>query len=206
MVPEFLIRFMAWLLIRAAYRVRSEGLEHIPEEGPAVLVCNHVSFVDAVILMGASPRPVRFVMDHHIFRIPLIRYIFLHSRAIPIASAKDDPALLEQAFTDIGAALDEGELVCIFPEGGITKDGELQPFRPGISRILARNPVPVIPLALGGLWGSFFSRVEGAAMSKPFRRGFFSRISLRAGAPVAAQEATPEGLQVLVGQLRGQER
>ena len=206
LVPEFLIRFMAWLLIRAAYRLRSEGLEHIPEEGPAVLVCNHVSFVDAVILMGASPRPVRFVMDHHIFRAPLIRYIFLHSRAIPIASAKDDPALLEQAFADIGTALDEGELVCLFPEGGITKDGELQPFRTGISRILARNPVPVIPLALGGLWGSFFSRVEGAAMSKPFRRGFFSRISLRAGAPVAAQEATPEGLQVLVGQLRGQER
>ena len=206
LVPEFLIRFMAWLLIKTAYRLRSEGAEHIPLEGPAVLVSNHVSFADSLVIMGASPRPVRFVMDYRIFRLPLLSYIFRHSGAIPIASAKDDPALMEKAFAEVSAALNNGELVAIFPEGGLTPDGELQTFRPGISRILAGNPVPVVPMALGGLWGSYFSRIDGAAMSKPFRRGFFSRITLRVGAPLAASEATPARLQAEVTALRGELR
>lgn len=206
LVPEFLLRFIAWLLIKAMYRLRTEGLEHIPEEGAAVLVSNHVSFVDAVVIMGASPRPVRFVMDYRIFRTPLLGFVFRHCGAIPIASAKDDPALMEKAFADVSAALRNRELVAIFPEGGITHDGELQPFRPGISRILAADPVPVVPMALSGLWGSFFSRVDGAAMKTPFRRGVFSRISLKVGSPVAPGEAAPERLHALVQGLRGGER
>lgn len=206
LVPEFLLRFMAWLLVKAVYRLRSEGLQHIPAQGAAVLVANHVSFVDAVVIMGAAPRPVRFVMDHRIFRTPLLGFIFRHCGAIPIASAKDDPALLEKAFVEVARALDNGELVAIFPEGKITGDGELQTFRPGISRILAANPVAVVPLALSGLWGSFFSRIDGEAMKTPFRRGFFSPITLRAGPPVAAGEATPAQLQALVLALRGERR
>ncbi len=206
LVPEFLLRFIAWLLVKAAYRLRSEGLEHIPEEGAAVLVANHVSFVDAVIIMGASPRPVRFVMDYRIFRTPVLSYIFRHSGAIPIAAAKEDPALMEKAFVEVSTALGNGELVAIFPEGNITSDGELQPFRPGIARILSANPVPVVPLALCGLWGSYFSRVDGVAMKKPFRRGLFSRIALRAGAPIAAADALPDTLQVRVAELRGADR
>lgn len=205
-VPEFLIRFIAWLLIKTAYRLHSTSVEHIPHEGPAVLVCNHVSFVDSLVIMAAAPRPVRFVMDHRIFRLPLLSYIFRHSGAIPIAAAKDDPVLMEKAFADVSTALNNGELVAIFPEGGLTPDGELQPFRPGISRILAANPVPVVPLALSGLWGSYFSQVDGAAMKTPFRRGLFSKIALRAGAPLAAAEATPERLQAEVLMLRGGER
>jgi len=206
LVPEFLLRFIAWLLIKAAYRLRSEGLDHIPAEGAAVLVANHVSFVDAVIIMGAAPRPVRFVMDYRIFRIPVLSYVFRHCGAIPIAAAKEDPALMEKAFAEVSTALAEGELVAIFPEGNITRDGELQPFRPGISRILAANPVPVVPLALSGLWGSFFSRVDGEAMKSPFRRGLFARITLRAGPPVAATEASPKMLHAQVLALRGPEK
>ncbi len=206
LVPEFLLRFLAWLLVKAAYRLRSEGLQHIPEEGAALLVANHVSFVDAVVIMGASPRPIRFVMDHRIFRTPLLGFVFRHCGAIPIASAKEDPALLEAAFVAVSQALKDGELVAIFPEGGITRDGELQPFRPGVSRILAADPVPVVPLALSGLWGSFFSRIDGAAMQTPFRRGFFSRIGLRAGAAIPAAQATPEYLQATVRALRGERR
>lgn len=206
LVPEFLLRFVAWLLIKAVYRLRSEGVEHIPLEGPAVLVANHVSFADAVILMGASPRPVRFVMDYRIFRTPLLGFVFRHSGAIPIASAKDDPALMEKAFAEVSSALANGQLIGIFPEGGITPDGELQPFRPGIARILAANPVPVVPIALSGLWGSYFSRIDGKAMKTPFRRGRFSAIGLRVGAALPPAAATPERLQELVGELRGERR
>jgi 1-acyl-sn-glycerol-3-phosphate acyltransferase len=206
LVPEFLIRFMAWLLVKAAYRLRSEGLEHIPETGPAVLVCNHVSFVDSLVIMGGSPRPVRFVMDHRIFRIPLLNYIFRHSGAIAIASAKEDPDLMEKAFAEVATALHNGELVAIFPEGGLTPDGELQTFRSGIARILKDNPVPVVPMALSGLWGSFFSRIDGAAMKKPFRRGLFSAISLRVGEALPGAGATPELLQQCVANLRGTTR
>ena len=206
LVPEFLLRFIAWLLVKAAYRLRSEGLEHIPQEGAAVLVANHVSLVDAVVIMGASPRPIRFVMDYRIFKMPLLGFIFRHCGAIPIAPAKEDPALMEKAFAEVSQALANGDLVGIFPEGGITRDGELQPFRPGISRILAANQVPVVPMALSGLWGSYFSRADGAAMISPFRRGVFSRIGLSAGPALSAEAATPEALQQAVLGLRGETR
>ncbi len=206
LVPEFLLRFIAWLLIKAAYRVRSEGLEHIPHEGAAVLVANHVSFVDAVVIMGAAPRPIRFVMDYRIFRIPLLSFIFRHCGAIPIASAKEDPVLMEQAFAEVSTALSNGELVAIFPEGGITRDGELQAFRPGICRILSSNPVPVIPLALSGLWGSYFSRIDGGAMTTPFRRGIFSPVGLRVGVAIAPALATPAHLHDTVLALRGSKK
>ncbi len=206
LVPEFLLRFVAWLLVKAVYRLRSEGVEHIPLDGPALLVANHVSFADAVILMGASPRPIRFVMDHRIFRTPLLGFVFRHCGAIPIAPAKEDPALMEKAFAEVSAALADGQLVGIFPEGNITRDGELQPFRPGMTRILAANPVPVVPMALSGLWGSFFSRIDGVAMQTPFRRGMFSAIGLKVGAPLEAAAATPERLFESVLALRGERR
>lgn len=206
LVPEFLMRFLAWLLIHAVYRVEKSGLEHIPEEGPAVIVCNHVSFVDAVVIMAACRRPIRFVMDHNIFKIPVLSFIFRTGGAIPIASRKDDPAMMERAFAEVAKALREGQLVGIFPEGRITDTGEILPFRPGIQRILEATPVPVVPMALRGLWGSFFSRKGGPAMSRPFRRGVLSKIGLAVAPPVAAEFATPEALQVQVGELRGEWR
>ena len=111
--------------------------------------------------------------------------------------------MMERAFAEVSAALKEGELVGIFPEGRITDTGDLYPFRPGVTRILERDPVPVIPLALQGLWGSFFSRKGGPAMSKPFRRGLLSKIAVVGAPPLAPEEASPERLQAIVAGLRG---
>jgi 1-acyl-sn-glycerol-3-phosphate acyltransferase len=206
LVPEFLMRFLVWLLIHSVYRLEKSGLEHIPEQGPAVLACNHVSYVDALIIAAACRRPIRFVMDHHIFRIPVLNFIFRTSRTIPIASAREDPALLERAYDEIARALEHGDLIGIFPEGRITDTGEMYPFRPGIKRIVERTPVPVIPMALRGLWGSFFSRRGGAAMTQLSHLRIFSKIGLTVGTTVPPQMATPEGLQARVQALRGQSR
>jgi len=201
-VPEYLLRFVAFIASRCIYRFKVRGDENIPAEGAAILVCNHVSFIDAVLLMAASPRPIRFIMDHKIFAVPVLGTFFRLGKAIPIAPQKDDPATYERAFAQARQVLDDGDLLCIFPEGGITKDGELQPFKGGIMKILETHPVPVVPLALQNLWGSFFSRVErGTAMVKPFRRGLFSRVGLVAGEPVAAPQVSPEGLRERVGAL-----
>jgi hypothetical protein len=202
LVPEFLMRFLAWLLVHSVYRVDKQGLEQVPEQGPCVIVCNHVSFVDAVVIAACVPRPVRFVMDHRIFAVPVLNFIFRTMRAIPIASAKEDAALKERAFTEAAGALAAGEILCIFPEGRITDTGELNAFRPGLKRILERTPAPVVPMALRGLWGSFFSRAyQGKAMRRTI--GLFARIALVAGAPVAPERATPEALQETVLALRG---
>jgi 1-acyl-sn-glycerol-3-phosphate acyltransferase len=206
LVPEFLLRFVVWLLVHTVYRLDVRGEELIPESGPAVIVANHVSFVDAMVIMAGCRRPIRFVMDHHIFRWPILSFVFRTSRAIPIASAKEDPVMMEKAFDTAAEALAAGELVGIFPEGRITDTGELYPFRPGITRIIERTPAPVVPMALRGLWGSFFSRKDGPAMSKPFRRGIFSPVELVASAPVPPSEVTPEGLQATVSALRGERR
>jgi len=199
-VPEYLLRFAAFVLTRLVYRFRIVHDERLPTTGPAVLVCNHVSFVDAVLLMAASPRPIRFLMDHQIFKIPVLGWMFRLAKAIPIAPQKTDPATYEAAFAAAQAVLDDGEMVCIFPEGGLTRDGELQPFKGGVMKLIeGRTDLPVIPMALGNLWGSFFSRVEGGkAMVKPLRRGFWSRVSLTVDAPLPAGQVTPEGLQARV--------
>ena len=210
LVPEFLLRFIAWLLVNTLYRVRTVDTDRIPEEGGAVLVCNHVSFVDAVVIMGESPRPIRFVMDHRIFRIPLMSWFFRNAKAIAIAPAKEDPTMLDKANQRIDAALADGDLVCIFPEGRITDTGELYPFKQGVRRIVERNPVPVIPMALRGLWGSFFSRFGGAAFSRPLdarlRRGLRSKVELVVGEAVAPDRVTAELLMDRVAVLRGGER
>lgn len=203
LVPEFLIRFLAWILIHTFYRVRIINGQAIPDEGPAVLVCNHVSYVDAIAIMAASPRPVRFVMDHQIFRIPVMSWLFRNVRAIPIAPVKEDPWLTEKAFVDIAQALHEGELVCIFPEGKLTRDGEINPFKGGVQKIIDRSPVPVLPMALRGLWGSLFSRDPSNPVARTFKRGLFSRLELAVGEPIAPAAVSPEGLQEQVRALRG---
>ncbi|WP_433691969.1 MFS transporter [Herbaspirillum seropedicae] len=204
LVPEFLIRFLAWILIHTFYRVRIINGQAIPEQGPAVLVCNHVSYVDAIAIMAASPRPVRFVMDHQIFRIPVMSWLFRNVRAIPIAPVKEDPWLTEKAFVDIAQALHEGELVCIFPEGKLTRDGELNPFKGGVQKIIARSPVPVLPMALRGLWGSLFSRDPSNPVARTFKRGLFSRLELAVGEAIPPEQVSPELLQEKVRELRGQ--
>ena len=202
LVPEYLLRFVAWVASRFIYRFKVVGDENIPLEGAAVLVCNHVSFVDAILLMAASPRPIRFVMDHRIFKIPVLGTLFKLAKAIPIAPRAEDPAAYEAAFEAAAHVLREGDLLAIFPEGGLTRDGELQEFKGGIMKILERQPVPVIPMALTHLWGSYFSRIEEAgAMVRPFRRGAFSRVGLNVGPAVAAADVQPALLRERVANL-----
>lgn len=201
-VPEYLLRFVAWLLSRLVYRFKIQGDEHIPVTGAAILVCNHVSFVDAILLMAASPRPIVFVMDHRIFKVPVLGWLFRLAKAIPIASQKEDPVAYEHAFASAAQVLKAGDLLAIFPEGSITQNGELQEFKSGIMKMLAIQPAPVIPMALVNLWGSFFSRVErGTAMTRPFRRGMFNRVGVNIGQPVSSEAVTPTRLQVEVQSL-----
>jgi 1-acyl-sn-glycerol-3-phosphate acyltransferase len=201
LVPEFLVRFVVWLLIHSVYRLDKRGLEHIPESGPAVLICNHVSFVDALIIAAASRRPIRFMMDHHVFRWPILSFVFKATRAIPVAPEKEDAALKQKAFDDIAEALAAGELVGIFPEGRISASGEMSPFRPGITQIISRSPVPVIPMGLSGLWGSIFSRKHGYALSKPWKARPFRKVVLEVGKPVMPENVSLKGLQGQVSAL-----
>ncbi len=203
LVPEYLMRFIVWLLIHTVYRLKKEGLEHIPEQGAALIVCNHVCFVDALVIAAACPRPIRFIMDHRIFRIPLLNFVFREGRAIPIASAKEDPAMLERAYAEVARALADGDLVGIFPEGGITENGAIMPFRSGVTRILESSPVPVLPMALRGLWHSFFSRKDGPAMTRLERFKPFRKIELVVGAPLTPSDATPDALRTTIVNLRG---
>lgn len=203
LVPEFIMRLLIWLVIHTVYRVDKKYLERIPDEGPAVLICNHVSFVDALILAGSIKRPIRFVMYFRIYQLPILSFIFKTANAIPIASPHEHSGLMKLAFNRISEALAEGELVCIFPEGKITETGDIGQFKSGVIKILERDPVPVIPLALRGLWGSFFSRKYGKAMTRWFPRGWFSRIQLVAGNPIEAAGATQESLYRRVSVLRG---
>lgn len=198
-VPEFTMRFMIWLLSHSMYRVEHRNLQLIPDEGAALLVCNHVSFVDALLIGGAVRRPIRFVMYYKIYRLPVLNFIFRTAGAIPIAGRNEDIQIYEKAFTRIAEYLKEGELVCIFPEGKLTADGEMNDFRGGVTRILEETPVPVIPMALQGLWGSFFSRDPNKGL---FHR-IWSHVTLVAGEPVAVEAATPAQLQERVAVLRG---
>lgn len=198
LMPEYIVRLVMLVVTRVVYRLKVRGDEHLPTDGAAILVCNHVSFIDAVILGVCSPRPMVFLMDHRIFKTPGIGWFFRAVKAIPIAPQKEDPQAYEQAFERARQVLREGDLLCLFPEGAITKDGRMQPFKAGIMKILASEPVPVIPAALHNLWGSSFSRIDGAAMARPLRRGLFNRIGLVVGEPIAPESVTPEALQVRV--------
>ena len=179
-VPEFTQRFISYLLSHCLYRVSVTGRQHIPEQGAALIVANHVSYVDALILMGTSTRPVRFVMDKSISELPVLKHVFRHAGVIPICSPRKCAETYKRAFEQIEQALDNDEVVCIFPEGRLTSNGELGEFRPGVEKILKRTPVPVIPMALKGLWGSFFSHKNGHALTKRPTR-FWSRIEVNIG-------------------------
>ncbi len=201
LVPEFLMRFLVWMLIHSVYHVKKQGLENIPEEGAAILVCNHVSYVDALIISGCIRRPVRFVMHYRIYKLPVLNFIFRTARTIPIAGKYEDKELLDKAFADINEALNDGDLVCIFPEGSLTSNGEMRKFRPGVEKIIESTPVPVIAMALNGLWGSVFSRHKSFILNRIIK-GIRSRIDLIVAPSVPAELATAENLQDSVAIMR----
>jgi 1-acyl-sn-glycerol-3-phosphate acyltransferase len=174
-VPEFIMRLVIWLLVHSIYRVKKIDLDKIPNTGHAVLVCNHASFVDALILAGSIKRPIRFVVHYKIFKIPMLSFILKTANAIPIADAKEDSALMEQAFDKISPSL---------------KGGELNSFKPDIKKVLDRDPVSVVPLALRGLWGSLFSRKSSNVLLRFIPRIFYNRIALIAVDPIPARDAS----------------
>ena len=202
MVPEFMIRFLIWMLTKVMYRVKRQGLEQIPEQGPCLLVCNHVSYVDALLIAGSVQRPVRFVMQKQIYEMPLLNYIFRTGKTIPIDSRERSPAVYEHAFKRVKEELADGNVVCIFPEGRLTQDGEIGEFRAGVEKILAETPVPVIPMALQGLWGSYFSHQGGRALAKLPKR-MRARVALIVGTPQSPETARAMALREQVQQLRG---
>ena len=199
LVPEFIMRFITWALTNTLYRTRVDGAGKIPDEGAVLLVCNHISFMDPLILMGSVRRPVRFVMYYKIFNIPVLRFVFRTAKAIPIAGYKEDPAVLDAAYEAIDAALADGEVVCIFPEGGLTRDGQIATFRPGVEKILARRPVPVVPMALRGLWGSMWSRQRQLRLPHRFR----ARVELVVDAVRSPEQSSAAVLEARVRELRG---
>jgi 1-acyl-sn-glycerol-3-phosphate acyltransferase len=205
LLPEFLLRLVMWVLIHTLYRVSASGMDNIPEEGAAVIVSNHVTYIDPLLIGARIRRPIRFVMHKHIFKIPVIASVFRLNKAIPIVSGKTDPEGLKAALDMVAAELEAGQLVVIFPEGHLTHDGDIDTFRSGIEQIVARTPAPVIPVAVQGLWGSFFSNCGGTALThRP--RFSWSRIGLVAGQAVAPELVSAPDLQQRVLALRGDRR
>lgn len=204
-VPEFLMRFLSWVMVRGLYRLRLHGIEaNVPDQGAALIVCNHVSYMDALILSATIPRPVRFVMYYKIFNIPVMRWIFRTAKAIPIAGAREDPALMQAAFDEVDKALADGELVCIFPEGALTRDGEMGAFKSGVEKILERRPVPVVPMALRGMWASMWSRRDTRLGRMRVPRRFRAHVEVAAAPALPGQSVTAEVLEQQVRQLRGE--
>ena len=201
LIPEFLLRLMAWGLTNMVYRLKVIGRENLPLEGPFVIACNHVTLVDSFIIASGCPRPARFVMYYKYFDMPLISRIFRDSKVIPIAGAKEAPEVLNAAFDQIAAELQDDEVVCIFPEGTLTRDGKIHEFRPGIEKIVQRTPVPVVPACLNGLWGSYFSRKYSGTGHRPFRRKW-SRISLEFGVPIPPEEVSAEKLFEVISKMK----
>jgi len=204
LVPEFLMRFLVWMLIHTIYRVRVTGLDNIPKEGPVIIASNHVSFVDPLILGGMIRRPVNFVMYHRIYRIPVLNFIFRTGKAIPIAGRSEDAGILENAYRRMHGVLEAGDVLGIFPEGRITSDGEIQEFKPGIDKVIAEQPVPVIPAALCNLWGSLFSRRDPLHKRRPYK--LWANIELRIGKPIPPEQVSAQRLQEDVELLRGEDR
>ncbi len=204
LVPEFLMRFMVWLLIHTIYRVRVTGMDNIPDEGPVIVASNHVSFVDPLIVGGMIRRPVNFVMYYRIYNLPLLKFIFRTGKAIPIAARAENPEILQTAYQRMHDVLADGNVLGIFPEGRITEDGEIQPFRGGIEKIVADQPVPVVPVALCNLWGSLFSRRDPLHKRRPYK--LWARIELRIGAAIPPERFTTAGLEAEIRRLRGDDR
>lgn len=191
------VRLMVWLVSRVIYRVRLEGQEHVPAQGGALLAANHVSWLDGVLLMLHSPRPIRMIAYADYVQTWWMRRLAEDLGVIPIKPG--DRRSVVASIQTARQALQQGELVCIFPEGGITRSGQTAPFKPGILSILADTNAPLVPVHLGGLWGSVFSYAGGKFFWKLPRRLPYP-VSIRFGEPIAEPE-TIQQVQVAVESL-----
>lgn len=202
-IPEFFWRFTVWLFCRTIYRVTYKNLEHIPEKGGVLLVCNHVTYMDALLLAGACPRPIRFLMDETIYNLPIVHKFCKTCKAIPVEAG--NRRSVQAAFDQVASYLEAGDVVCLFPEGFLTHDGEVGPFMRGVDLILRRTPVLVVPMSLQGLWGSVLSREGGKAFFK-WPKKLWRKVTISAAEPISGKEATGEILREKVIELRGDNR
>lgn len=193
---EFLLRNLVRALAVIFYRRRVHNPEGFNLPGPALLIANHLTFVDWLFISSACPRPVRFVMDHQYLNLWPFGWLFRIARVIGIAPAKENPELLDAAYAQIAQALQDGDMVCIFPEGALSKDGKLAPFRPGILRILEKTPVPILPLGLPSkLWDSRFSRNK--ARKGWLHRMRHAKVHLHVGRAIMPKPDQPPALEAL---------
>ncbi|MEF1291694.1 MFS transporter, partial [Vibrio sp. M260118] len=202
-VPIFVVRFLTWIVTHTMYRVTHKNTHNLPEKSGALLVCNHVSYMDALLLSAVCPRLIRFVMEEEYANLPPLKRFLKRAGVIPI-SATNRRSII-RAFSEVEQALAEGHIVCIFPEGRLTSDGEIGEFMRGMDLILKRSPVPVIPIAIKGLWGSYFSRYKGSAC-KGLPTRFWSKIEIEVGNPVKSKDASTSTMQEQVSKLRGEWR
>jgi acyl-[acyl-carrier-protein]-phospholipid O-acyltransferase/long-chain-fatty-acid--[acyl-carrier-protein] ligase len=160
LLPDSLLRLLLWIAAHTLYRLDLKGNENIPARGGALLTPNHASWVDAVLLISATDRPIRFLMFRGVYNHPLIKPFARVLKIIPIASDQG-PREMIHSLREASEALRNGEVVCIFPEGQITRIGQMLPFRRGFERIVKGIDVPIIPVNLDGIWGSIFSFAGG---------------------------------------------
>ncbi len=193
LLPSATARFVFWLLVKICYRVRSYGIENIPRTGGALLTPNHISFVDGVLLLITIPRPVRFIIYSDFVYNPKLNWLAKIFDVIPI-KADGGPKTLIQSLRTATDALKNGELVCIFPEGAITRTGHTHPFQAGMLRILKGTDCPIIPIYLHGLWGSIFSYWGGTFFWKwPRKRRY--PVSIFFGPPIHNPQSVNEVYQ-----------
>ena len=202
-VPIYAFRFFTWIVTHTMYRVKHKNLHNLPENGGALIVCNHVSYMDALLLSAVCPRLIRFVMEEDYAKLPPLRRFLKRAGVIPISST--NRRSIRNAFNEVEQALHEGHIVCIFPEGKLTSDGEVAEFMRGMELIIRRSPVPVIPMALKGLWGSYFSRYKGRAC-KGLPTRFWTKLEIEAGELISPTDASCETLRQAVADLRGSQR
>ena len=190
LMPDVFLRLVLVILTNTLYRLRIVGQQHVPQSGGALLVPNHMSFVDGFLLMASVDRPIRFVVDAAYATHPLFKWLMTAMKVIPIAST-GGPRIILRALRNAGQALDDGEIVCIFPEGQISRTGTMLPFRRGFERIVKGRQVPVIPVHLDRIWGSIFSFEKGRFFSKwPERIPYPLTVSF--GAPLPSDTSAHE--------------
>lgn len=199
----YVVRFGCWVLTHTIYRVNHKNLHYLPQEGPAIVVCNHVSYMDALLLSAVYPRLVRFMMQKEYADLPFINGFFKRVDVISISAT--DRSSIKNAFVEVDKTISNGGVVCIFPEGELTNDGEVREFMRGIDIILKRSSVPVIPVALKGLWGSYFSRFKGRAC-KGIPQRFWSKLEVEVGKPIEAKMANSALIREKIITLRGDYR
>jgi acyl-[acyl-carrier-protein]-phospholipid O-acyltransferase / long-chain-fatty-acid--[acyl-carrier-protein] ligase len=190
LMPDSLIRLVLWLMTKTIYKIRVEGRDNIPEKGGALFVCNHISFVDAPLLMAATDRQIRFIMHQSYYELWWIKPFQKILGIIPIAS-DFGPRELIKSLQTAGDAVRVGDVVCIFAEGKITRSGELNEFQRGSERIMKNVGAPIVPIALVGVWGSIFSFERGKFFWK-WPRHIFYPVTVRFGKSLPPTSTTEE--------------